>query len=493
MGSAAEEGGLSATEMRGREIYRTGVSASTQRITAVLSGGNEVSAKVVPCAGCHGQDGRGRPESGVVPANITWEELTRPYEVATATGRRRAAYDDASVVRAITLGLDASGNRLQAGMPHFAMSRADALDLVAYLRKISKDHDPGMSDVAVRIGVLLAADRTRTPIENALRAYFEDANGRGGVYNRRIELVFGDLPTESGKVASTYAEFLGREPVFALLNSFVAGEEAEVSKVLGQQKTPLIGAVSLLPLASDNPTVFFLDSGLPGQVNALAEHALKKYGTLKPVAIASDDSLSQAGVTALRTKLESSRWADLEVLTAPRDAAEADKLTRRLAAARVPASFLLMRAEDLRTLIPSSQRTSWNPAFLIPGALGIPDTALLRSLAGSVALALPFSSADTSQDARTEWSRLASARQLLAQPTSAQSSALCSARILQEGLKRAGRDLSRERLVESLDGLYDFSCGFKQPVSFGPGRRVGFERGRVLQLDKRTGELVDAN
>jgi hypothetical protein len=44
------------------------------------------------------------------------------------------------------MGIDASGNRLDAAMPHFAMMRADAGDLVAYLKKLSTDHDPGIAD-----------------------------------------------------------------------------------------------------------------------------------------------------------------------------------------------------------------------------------------------------------------------------------------------------------------------------------------------------------
>jgi ABC-type branched-subunit amino acid transport system substrate-binding protein len=483
--------------MRGQAIYRTGVSPSGQPITAILSGGTEVQASIVPCVGCHGLDGQGRPESSVIPSNISWEELTRPYEVSTASGRRRTAYDDRLAIRAITLGIDASGNRLSAAMPHFAMSRSDAMDLVAYLKKISADRDPGISDLAVRIGVLLPPDITltgqRAAIQNALSAYFEEWNGRGGVYNRHVELVFAELPPEPAKAASAYAEFLGREPVFALLNSFIAGAESEIVALLGQQKVPLIGAMTLLPPTTDNHAVFFVDSGLPGQVEALVEHALKEYGSVspKPVVIASNDALSQAGVNALRAKLTGSQWSDLEELPAPRDAAGANELTRRLAARQIPVAFLLMRAGDLRMLIGSSQRTSWSPAFLIPGALSIPDTAILRSVVGPVVLAFPFSSADISQDARVEWNRLAGGHRLATQHIAAQFSALCEARILVEGLKRAGRDLSRERLLESLDGLYDFSCGFKQPVSLGSGRRFSIAGAHVLMLNPKTGELVD--
>lgn len=287
-------------------------------------------------------------------------------------------------------------------------------------------------------------------------------------------------------MAAAFAEFLGREPVFALLSSFIAGAETEIVTLLGQQKIPLIGARTLLPPTADNPTVFFLDSGLHGQVEALAGYALQNYAadSPKPVVIASADALSLAGARALRAKLADSRWADLEQLPAPHDAASANELTRRLAAKQVRVAFPLMRAGDLRLLIDSSQRMGWKPAFLIPGALSTPDAAALQSAAGPVVLAYPLSPLDISQDGQVEWDRLAGDRLVETRPMATQLTALCEARILVEGLKRAGRDLSRERLLESLDGLYDFPCGFKQTVSFGPGRRVGTEQVHVVVLSR---------
>jgi ABC-type branched-subunit amino acid transport system substrate-binding protein len=478
----AADGTLSAPELRGQAIYRTGVSPSGQPIVATLSGGTEIPAKNLPCAGCHGRDGRGRPESGVFPSNIAWEELTRPYEVTAPSGRRRTAYNDSLAIRAITMGIDASGNRLDSAMPRFVMSRADAVDLIAYLKRIAADRDPGISGSSVKIGVLLPQGQS-APIVNALRAYFEDWNARGGVYNRRVELAVGALPPAPAKAAAAYADFLARERVFALLNSFMAGAESEIGAFVEKEQVPLIGPLTLLPPTS-NSVVFGLDSGLPGQVDALANYALRGHGREPdPVAIVADDALPLAAWGALRVKLER--------FTAPRNAAEADDLTRRLSAKRAPAAFLFMPAEQLRILIEAGRRNSWNAALLIPGAFAPADLSLLKQSAGPVVLAMPFLPSDITADAKAEWSRLAELRVLETSRIAGQWSALCNARILVEGLKRAGRDLSRENLVEALNGLHDFSCGYKQLVSFAPGRRVGIDKVHIVTLDQKSGGLIE--
>ncbi len=58
-----------------------------------------------------------------------------------------------------------------------------------------------------------------------------------------------------------------------------------------------------------------------------------------------------------------------------------------------------------------------------------------------------------------------------------------------EGLKRAGRELSRERLITALEGLYDHETGLTPPVSFGPNRRIGARGAYVVAVDLAGGSF----
>ena len=68
---------------------------------------------------------------------------------------------------------------------------------------------------------------------------------------------------------------------------------------------------------------------------------------------------------------------------------------------------------------------------------------------------------------------LAGTHKVSSQYIGAQLAALSSAKVLVEGLKRAGKDLSRERLVEELEQLRDFKTGLRPSVTYGPNRRLG--------------------
>src|SRR5512135_402106 len=62
----------------GKLIFTKGESPSQSPLEAVLGKGSTmVPGTLMPCASCHGADGRGRPEGGVTPSDITWSVLTR--------------------------------------------------------------------------------------------------------------------------------------------------------------------------------------------------------------------------------------------------------------------------------------------------------------------------------------------------------------------------------------------------------------------------------
>src|SRR5580698_6972394 len=126
----------STQEERGRQIYLHGKNSSKTAITATVGGDTRVSAAVLPCGNCHGADGRGRPESGIVPSNLTWDVLTKPYRLTNSAGRTRPPYDERLLRRAITMGIDSGGNTLSPAMPRYDLSLLDAKDLIAYIHQL---------------------------------------------------------------------------------------------------------------------------------------------------------------------------------------------------------------------------------------------------------------------------------------------------------------------------------------------------------------------
>lgn len=186
---AGEAAPLTAAERRGRELFRRGESAAGRSVEVTLNG--EPTPLAFACAGCHGRDGRGRPEGGFRPADLRAETLRRALP-AEGSRPARPAYDRARLLRAITLGIDPGGRRLDALMPRYRLWREDADDLLAYLDRLGTLTDPGLAPDAVRVGVFLAGERRRDDARRAVEAWATELSARGGVYARRPEVVLLD-------------------------------------------------------------------------------------------------------------------------------------------------------------------------------------------------------------------------------------------------------------------------------------------------------------
>ena len=86
--------------------------------------------RYVACADCHGENGRGQRIFMMmyqidVP-NITWPELLREIPPFT----------EENLKRAITQGIEPSGELLSVYMPRWQMSAGDLNDLVSYIKTL---------------------------------------------------------------------------------------------------------------------------------------------------------------------------------------------------------------------------------------------------------------------------------------------------------------------------------------------------------------------
>ena len=243
---------LTEQQQRGKQIYSTGISPTGGKMTAVLGNSiSEIPAAALKCVNCHLQDGRGKPEGGITPSNIRWDELTKPYGSSSARGRKRPAYDVPLLKRSITMGLDSAGRSLDHAMPRYRMTHGDLADLVAYLMVIGRELDPGLRADRVRIGVIVAPSRLfpemGLAVRAALTAFVSEINRGWRRLSARNRIVLHRVSSRREDRAEAAIEFVKREQVFALAASFIAGAEGEVARLLDKEGVPLVGAQTLYP------------------------------------------------------------------------------------------------------------------------------------------------------------------------------------------------------------------------------------------------------
>jgi hypothetical protein len=198
---------LTPEQQAGRLLYLEGESAFGDEFTGRIGmAQQQLPGSAVRCGNCHGPDGRGRPEGGVRPGNITWSELTKTYGHEHEDGRRHASFDEASLRRALIDGLDPAGNPLDGSMPRYRISGRDWKALVAYMKVLEFQHDPGVGSDTLRVGTLLPMTGRFAGLGQAvkgiLQAHLDEINANGGIHGRKLELVSAEYASEDHEAAT---------------------------------------------------------------------------------------------------------------------------------------------------------------------------------------------------------------------------------------------------------------------------------------------------
>ena len=436
-GAPKEPGTAAGSIDRGRRIYTMGRSPAGRLITARIGDGPAVPAAALPCVQCHGEDGRGRPEGDVTPANIAWSALTPPYGLTRPDGQNRPPYSPALFARAIALGFDSAGRPLGPTMPRYQIDAADSADLVAFLRRL--DDGPADAGVAVDLVRIGLAPGSSPLASRAVAAAIEVVNRGGGVFRRRLELV-------ADAVSDDVFAVIDVAPAVPWPDGGCAG--AGAAPVVGFQPDPW-GETG----GESGAREFAVVSGHAGQARVLAALAAReRIGFEGRVVLLHGPS--DRSTTLARTLARQLRDAGAErVECRPLDEEDAPTSCRAVLFVGPADPALLDRT------VGATLRTDPAAVFLVPKALAGPLLSGPRpDLVGRLLLAGPG---------------------LVEEPGKAADAVV---RLLVEGLKATGRDLDRSRFVAAFEQLPVIRVAAAPPLQFGSGRHIGARGAAVLRL-----------
>jgi ABC-type branched-subunit amino acid transport system substrate-binding protein len=490
---------LTPGERHGKAIYLRGESPSGKEIKAMI-GDLDIPASTMTCAGCHGLRGEGKTEGGVTAGNLMWSNLAKPYGHMHPSGRKHSAFTEKLFERSMVQGLDPAGNELVVAMPRYQLSPEDMTDLIAYLKRIETDRDPGLTEETVTIATILPKtgrlSEIGTAMKDVLTAYFANVNDKGGIYNRRIELQTIDAGSNAAATATNVKTKVENGEVFAIVSGLSAGAEKELAAVTQEAEIPFMGPVTLLPQtgAQDHRTIFYLLPGANQQARALINFASNNLELKKSrfAIVHSNKELALAAVTAIEDQARTIGWGPVIKKSFSSERFDAAATAAALKAEGVDAVFFLGANGEETAFINAATAASWTPHMFLLGALTGKDLVqtLPLSFKDHVFLAFPTIPTDVTPEGLAELRALQEKYKFAPGHIASQLNAFAAAKIFTEALKRAGRDLSREKLVTALEGLYEYDTGVTPSITFGPNRRVGAIGAYVLSIDPAKREFI---
>lgn len=479
----ADAAPLTPEESAGKRLYREGVSGSGDAIMARVGAANMVlPATSLPCANCHGADGLGRPEGGVRPPDLSWSRLTSTYGQQQINGRDYPAYSDRTLARAVQEGRDPGDNRLDPAMPRFVLSMNDQRNLTAYLKRLADERDPGLTPDSLHLGTLLPREgllaEEGATVAAVLNGSIARINKAGGIHGRQLRLTIVDPGPDLASAERALDQLIVQEQVFALIAPLAPALDSQLVARLEQAGVPLIGPVSLQGTAQTSRQIFEPMPGLREQLFALADYATDSLRVLQGPTLITypDEPGQQLAAQNLGQYLQQRGWQNVSV--------NAYGPTQEQLPLGSRSVFYLGCGEDFTRFAERLEMAGQVPYLFATSNQVAGDLMQVPSgFSRRVFLSYPFVPSDWTQAGRQALTQVREQQGLGGQHSVLQVGAFSSMLVFSEGMKQAGRDASREKLINALEGLHDFETGLTPLISFGPGRRLGLNGAHIVTVD----------
>lgn len=325
--------------------------------------------------------------------------------------------------------------------------------------------EDGVTAAEILIGQSAQHSGPLAPLSQELRQgaswYFADVNAKGGVHGRSIRLISLDDGYVASRAAENVKRLIDQDRVLALFNLAGTPTTLAALPVLEERKVPLVapftGSDSLR--SSLRPYVFNVRAGYADEIARIAEH-LSTIGVTKVAVAYLDNAFGKGALAAAELAAKKYRVTLTASAAMAVDGKGLDETVRAIAASSPLAVIVAAAGKGTSDFIAAYRRVGAGTQFY---ALSVVSSEqLLRELGdGSrgvvIAQVMPHPFSGNNVAAR-ELDGLAR-RHGVTSVTYNHMEGFLSAKVLVEGLQRAGKALDRVALVRALESMKDVDIG----------------------------------
>ncbi|MBK8324585.1 MAG: ABC transporter substrate-binding protein [Betaproteobacteria bacterium] len=338
-------------------------------------------------------------------------------------------------------------------------------------------HAQGVTDTQVVLGQSVAlsgpAQELGKDMQLGASLYFNAINAKGGVNGRKVVLKTLDDGYESTRAAENTKKLINEDRVFALFGYVGTPTSAASMPIFTEAKVPFVGPFTGAELLRNpvNKYVFNVRASYYDETEAIVQH-LTAMSVNKIAVFYQNDAYGQAGLAGVERALKKRGLEIAAKGTVERNTIEVKAAVATMAKAQPQAVVMISAYKSCAAFIKEmksagSNPTFWNVSFVGSKALAKELDKEGRGVQISQVVPFPW---DSSVPVVKEYRALIDAAK--GEPGFGTLEGYIAAKVAVEGLRRAGRNLTRESYMKAMESLdaYDVG-GFK--VTYGPDNRSG--------------------
>jgi len=343
---------------------------------------------------------------------------------------------------------------------------------------------PGVSEREVLIGSCSALEGPShflgTETVTGAKAYLDMTNDAGGVDGRKLKLISYDDSYDPAKTEACFNRLM-EQKVFAL--AFFVGTPTAVKylPLAETNKIPLVGLFTgaqtlYVPLHHwvVNVRASYFDETREQMDGLWGTLGYKKIGVIYP-----EDPFGAAVLEGVKTALKGHGAEPAATASYPRQTSQVGGAIDTVKAANPEAVVVVGPANTVAPILKQAHARGWKPLFLTVSFVGTDD---LIQEAGSDAEGVVVTQV-VPPYYLTEYKTVALYRRTLtkyypsAQPNFVSLEGFVDAMVLVEGMKKAGKELTREGLIRGIESLHeiDMGLGSKLKLNYSSKEHKGFD------------------
>ena len=342
---------------------------------------------------------------------------------------------------------------------------------------------PGVSGNSILVGSCSALDGPARFLGNqtvlGATTYLHSINDEGGIFGRKVQLLAFDDGYDPDKAPACFRR-MTKEGVFAL-GFFVGTPTAKVYLPMAEQeKIPVIGLFTGAQLLYE-PLKHYVINVRASYYDETREQVEKLWGIdrRKIAVIYQDDAFGKAVLDGVKLALEKHNSSPLALGTFARNTLDVDQGLNTVMAARPQAVVVVGPYSPVAAIVKKAHAAGWRPLFLTVSFVGTEE---FIKEAGPDAEGTIITQVVPPYD-RLDYPTVELYRKDLAKyypdtpPSFVSLEGFVDAMVLVEGLKRAGKDPTREKFIAAVESIHELNVGLgsKLILGYGPADHKGFD------------------